>query len=762
VLGTSRTTEFGFGISYAVLNRTTLEREASGVTTVDDDGLNHLLDVAKQYSDGGSVMIFNWTGGLSGRKAELAVLVKQLGGGDLPAGDRFLFNNRPGSVIGVPGAPAGSAFFNHREFLDIPDTGNMSGYLRLNGVTGLFDFVFTDYVPVDTVASQTETTGTITVGGASYPSDPHPGGASGFQLLRLDPKTLAPLANFTYVTNAPDGTPQSDQTRLANDLEFSSSQPERPLVILQSYGKPTGYSADWDRAALAIQKLGGTRQVFDDLNQPDAGGDPEQGRKGGYAFIGGIGITAPRTEVSYPLDGLPARLEGLLMRSRYADYEPTLVAPPRADGTPPVNEELVRIANQPPQPFPPLAKEASDAEIQAAQNFLGGPQVMRVCPAGVPCDVRRTYYTNYGGSWQTIAVALENAQTKCQQPHDGFTPAVCDEVRLHLFDEVQAGNRVRHYLGPEGLQQPFGAASVAALANLGQINDTIQRAVNAPLADNTTSHALTITSYVIKIFSLGGPQAGAVASGLGAVFGLAGYFTKGDNAPNLIGPQIQTAVSNLGVELATRYQTAGDQLDGLGRIIVSDSGKLMDVASKVDSDSNWILGSPGNSRDDLIRAAKQTISEILIPKAWPVLYDLGNPYTHNARVWNCYYIPTQFGTHHDYLFRDEPDSGQVGERFARTNWNPVMAIGGVYSEDSGEDARVPTPPSSIMDPLFKPVALGGLGMKKLEFFSPRLFRPFPRDPARDVSRGESLGSAFPDPGVESPFCASTPNPPGWR
>jgi len=138
--------------------------------------------------------------------------------------------------------------------------------------------------------------------------------------------------------------------------------------------------------------------------------------------------------------------------------------------------------------------------------------------------------------------------------------------------------------------QPFGAASVAALANLGQISDTIQRAVNAPLADNTTSHALTITSYVIKIFPWAGPQAGAIASGLGAVFGLAGYFTKRDNAPNLIGPQIQTAVSNSGVELATRYQTAGDQLDGLGRIIVSESGKLMDVASKVDSDENWILG----------------------------------------------------------------------------------------------------------------------------------------------------------------------------
>jgi hypothetical protein len=46
------------------------------------------------------------------------------------------------------------------------------------------------------------------------------------------------------------------------------------------------------------------------------------------------------------------------------------------------------------------------------------------------------------------------------------------------------------------------------------------------------------------------------------------------------------------VERATRYQTAGDQLDGLERIIVSDYGKLRAIASKVDADPNWIIGRP--------------------------------------------------------------------------------------------------------------------------------------------------------------------------
>ncbi len=750
------------GFSYAVLNRTTLEPEVSGevqAATI-SASLDKLLEIArqKQYTDGRSLMVFNFTAYYDASdRAKFAALFKQVGGGNLPAGDNFT-QGLPGSVIGIPGAPSGVAFINHRDVNNLPNPGDMSGYLRLNDVSRLFDFVFTDSVPVDTAASQTATETKITIGGATY-TGPHPAGVSGFQMLRLDPKTLAPLANFTYVTNSADGRQQaSEQTRLANDLAFSTTQVERPLVILQSYGEPTGYSGEWDRAALAIEKLGGTRQVFDDLNQPNVGGDDEQGRKGGYAFIGRVDSSAPRAEVSYPLDGLPARLAGLLMRTRSGDYEPMLVSAARPSGAPPVNEEFVRIANQPPTPFPVLAPTATRAQAQAAEDFLGGPQVMGVCQPGAPCNVRQTYYTNYGGSWGTIATALQNAKGRCENPPAGVDSTACEKVREQLFDEVQAGNRVRHYLGPEGLQQPFGAAGVAALANLGQISDTIQRAVNPPPAENTTSKALNIVSFVLKIGSLAGavyPPAGAVASGLGAVFGLAGYLTKNDNGPNVIGPEVQTAASNLGVELAGRYQSAGDQLDGLGRIIVSDYGKLNAVAAKVDSDPSWILGAPGNSREGLIRAAKQAISETLIPKAWPVLYDLGYPTNRVAREWNCYYVV--FVTKHKFLFADEPDGGQVGMRFPRTNWNPVMAIGGVHATGSTDGARIPTPPATVVNPLFESTALGGLGLKKLEFFSPTLFRLFPSNPERTNNERVSLGA---DTGGQGYRCMAIPDPPG--
>jgi hypothetical protein len=742
------------GISYAVIDRTTGKPAKSGQFPATADGLNQLLRMAQGYSDGKSLLVFNWTGALRDYRPVLAQVVKLVGGGDLPASDQFASNNLPGSVIGVPGAPAGSGFFNHRDLPNLPDPGAMSGYLRLNGVTGRFDFVFTRFVPVDTApaSENTRTRSTINVGGTNY-SLFHPPDTSGFQVVTLDPKSLALISNRGYDTNSADGTEREGVAGLATNLQSSADLPERPLVILQSFGAPKGASGDWDRAGLAIQKLGGTRQVFADLNQPWAGGvggDPTAGRRGGYALIGRTNGAAPPAEVSYPLDGLPARLAGLLMLTRTADYEPMLVSPVRPDGRTPVNEELVRIANQAPTPFPTLAPDASRADAQAAEDFLGGPAVMNVCQAGQTCDVRKTYYTNYNGAWQTIATELQNATTKCQLPHEGFTPALCEQVRSQLFDEVQAGNRVRHYLGPQGLQQPFGAAGVAALANLGQISQQIQDAVKPRPESDTTSQVLTVISYVVRVGALAGPQAAGVASALGAVFALAGYLTKPGNSPNLIGPEVQTTAANLGVELANRYQTAGDQLDGLGRIIVSDYGKLRAIASKVDADPNWIIGTPGAAREQLVRAAKRTISEALIPVAFPVLYDLGRVPQLNAANWVCTY---NFGARRKYLFDRNPDGGQVVQRFPG-NWNPVMAAGEVHARGSQNAARILGPAGTVVDPLFAPPELGGLGMQKLEFYTPSRFRLFPPNPAP----GATVMS-FRNPN-DVPSCPAIPDPPG--
>ena len=53
---------------------------------------------------------------------------------------------------------------------------------------------------------------------------------------------------------------------------------------------------------------------------------------------------------------------------------------------------------------------------------------------------------------------------------------------MQLRDEVSMVAKVTQYFGPLGLQQPFGAAGVGALANLSQISHEIQEAVEPPPA----------------------------------------------------------------------------------------------------------------------------------------------------------------------------------------------------------------------------------------------------------------------------------------
>src|SRR5207248_7892679 len=113
--------------------------------------------------------------------------------------------------------------------------------------------------------------------------------------------------------------------------------------------------------------------------------------------------------------------------------------------------------------------------------------------------------------------------------------------------------------------------------------------------------------------------------------------------------------------LAARYQQAGDHLDDLGRLIVSDYGKLTTVASKVDAqpgagETDWRLGNVGQARDGLVRAAKQTIYERLVPLAYPVMYDLGQI---NPRDWKCdggHFGPIPLPDKH--LFAEQADGSQ--------------------------------------------------------------------------------------------------------
>ena len=85
---------------------------------------------------------------------------------------------------------------------------------------------------------------------------------------------------------------------------------------------------------------------------------------------------------------------------------------------------------------------------------------------------------------------------------------------------------------------------------------------------------------------------------------------------------------------------------------------------------------------------------------------------------------------------------------------------------SGHDARILGVPASITDELFKSSADGGLGLNKLQFYSPRNgFRWFPSDPTRSSTNGDTLHwNPYPDLNEffdqsDVILCVDIPNPP---
>jgi hypothetical protein len=765
--------------SYAVFNRQTLKLVESGTRLGDSAGMAFLADRATAYAKTAptSLMVVN----LSGSSA------------DLPDGRRLLATlgvakiaraafPRPVSIVGVPGSPAGSAFISD-PFLRcaVGATGcstlrrglaNMSGYLRLNPLSatgGFFEFVFTDQVEFDTDASTVPNQIVIKVGSNSYTYN-YPAGSSGFFHVRLDGRTLQPLVTNTFVTNGADGTPNpTDITRLAGVLAASADgggaqSKGSTLVLLQAFGTPRGLSNDWLQAAAAVGRLGGNAQVFAQLNQGNAV-EPHQGR---YAFVGRapMDTNSPAAESSQSLTGRDGdgKLHGLIARGRDAQYEP-LIADPA--GT--VNFDLVKIVNRPPLPdggFPPF----TPGQAHAAEMLGRDPDVIGVCASSGPCDVRRAYWEKYvGTSWSTIVARLGNDATKakCAKGGEDFTPDDCDKVRQQFELEIGRRNTVEEYFGPRGLQAPFlGGVQGGALVDVAQIGDAIRAAVQPPPADNATSHALSIITFVTKIAGFSAavcPPCGAVAGGVGGAFGLAAYLTNDDGSPDVVGPQVTAASAKLGGDLFDRYQRVSSYFTTEAKIIMSDWSKMSEVAAVATRDPKWALGDIATTTETIRLATKQAIYQALVPVAYPILYDLGSspgplsaPFN-DARQWFCKGDFTGL-TVDKHLFQKTGADAQLKYKMTDPTYLGqihVFAVGGRHTVGKLHDAYVPAPPDSLTGQMFRdPGAApgGGIGLFKLNFYSPQNFRLFPR------VLQQSAGTGLLAPGYR--YCTSMPDPPG--
>jgi hypothetical protein len=745
--------------SYAVFQRDTLELkpDGSGYVTKDSAGMTKLVGVATSFT-GDALMVVNINGPLV--PANARKLFDILGVARSSVSDAELTQSRaPYSVVGVPGAPPGSGYIS-RGPNTVPSArhlANMSGYLRLNPAlptNGAFEFVFADQAEFDTDASTVASQISMKVGSATYTHAAPVDGSSGLFLVRLNSQTLAPIDQLFYVTNKPDGSEvPAESKRLADDLGGAADAGGRTLVLLQAFNKPKGTSVGWMAAAAAIGRLGGTPQVFAQLNQKTAD-EPKEGR---YALVGRPATDTGAAESSQALAGQKGDgvLGGLLGRDRETQYEP-LAADPA--GT--INFALVRIVNRASQPgggFPAFSpKEAAWAES------LGRDVGICTSNVNVPCDVRKAYYQRMTGTdWSTYYTSLSNekcldAQTPPQPIKD------CVSARNELQTEIKARNAVAAYFGRDGLQAAFGDAKVGALVDVNQIASTITQAVKPPTTSSAQSDAFELISHLVEIGGLavggavGGELVDNAARGLSAAFGLASYLTRDDGSPDLVGPELTAKAADLGSILFKHYQAASNYFTTEAQIIMSDWSKMQEVADATPTDG-WKLPPEATTTTQLSLATKQTIYQALVPVAYPLLINLGTNQSgysfSDARSWKCK-APTPYPDKN--LFRHTGPAAQLTWKVVPRNGygsSAVIAVGR-HAVGSGSDAYVPAPPDTVTGPLFGKTNLGGMGFYKLQFYSPQNFKLLPQvlQQEYEIHVLQAIGFGY-------YWCSHVPDPP---
>ena len=725
-------------VTYAVFDRQTLDLVASGNFAAKATAIT---DLANKYGTNPAyLMVVNFSR-LFTRDIALNSLIDKIGAGNLDFGTPAdVTRTRPVSIVGVSGSPNGSAtvsaVYRGCKCIGTMDESNMDGYLRLNGSTGLFEFVRTDLFEFNTDEPTTAGRLRIRLGPNPFTRTLPTDGSSGFLMATVVASNMFPIGSDLFVTNNPDGSENAaEQTRMANALVDNVSGENssgRILVALQAFGTPKGKGAGWQQIQQGIEKLGGNGQVFAQLNQ----GRPDEPYQGRYALVGRAAMGVPAAESSQSLAGrdTDGKLRGLLARGRDDQYLPLL-----ADPLGSINFGLVSIVNRAPTSISGFPRYTGGRA--AAEQFLArsrDPLIMGVCAPDAPtCDPRKAYYENYfgsGTSWDTILTALgQRAKDACTaeaaKPGAPFSDAECQEVRRQLETEVDARNRVAAYFGPDGLQRPFlGGAGTSAIVNIAAISAAIQSDVQPPVGDNTASHALNIVSFVVKIAGAGGglvnPAVGTAANGLAAAFGIAGYLTKQDGSPDLIGPDVSKRATDLGVELNERYQRVSSYFTTEAKIVMSDWSKMREVAAAV-SEPSWRLNLDDSTRL-LDVATKRAIYQALVPTAYPYFYDLGTGVAH-AKDWICRSSPRSL--YDKNLFQKTGTAAELPYLLpgtAQGYTEHLMAVGAKKAVGSLHGAYIPAPTQELTDKLFGNPLSGGMGFNRLEFFSTQNFRVFPK------------------------------------
>jgi len=539
----------------------------------------------------------------------------------------------------------------------------------------------------------------MVIDGQTYTGTLPGGTTAGLHVVVLNSRTLRLISDQVLATNG-TGSSRDLQAAVAGALGTAVGLGGGPTIFVQTIGKPAAAGPEWQGIVASLVRLGANPELVNALD-----GTTE------YALVSRVGSSVPPAEVStaydkgpYEAPSLPpARLVGTLVRSRTSDFVPNVYGTPTTkspEGS--VNLALTKIAYQPPEAWPELPGTAE--ESTKAQKFLC--EGMKFCQPANSCPtVRECFWQRYGDDWNEKARLLTNVKFVDGK---GFTATTFNGVKEELQKETDDVAAVKTYL--RQLQEPFEKSGLGSYVDLQGISQTIWDSVQPPPNDNSTSFILGLIGKVAAIGGVAGGPVKAGAAGISAVFGIAAYLSDKSGRP-ILGAEIKARSSQLGVEMVGRIDLARQASVGLGMMIVSDYGKLTAADSHIDTD--WALPADIKPTVDAFRtSSKQWFYEALIPTAFPYLIRANS---NQARNLDC-----DKGHYEHFGFFNQPDMFQMNATVGYNADGTPITADFFFTKGIGGGA---SPSSSIGDEMFRPRSGPdpGLGMEKLQFFSPRVF-----------------------------------------
>ncbi len=706
-------------IQALILDRSTLEVLAAPTyrgLAADAAKLQKLID---RYGSRALVVISN-PGAFANMEVSGAFkdVVEKLGTGYVPKLADPADPRSGWSVIGVPGSGDGAdqgAGTNPGVL-----SGNLRGYLARDS-SGLFTFISGSTTSFDTSAPGSAAGhNTIRVGDGTYESEPLacPGAKGAFQVEVLSSETLEPATKWspsgTFTTNGcgngPDGTEQAKMASLLNSVSPAIGDGGYKLIFVQSIGSPRNLETggQWNALASALARVGGTAEVAASATS-------------GYALVGQSGIANfPLTEASRSLSGAEARITGVLQPNDLGSRVPLASSPTAA--TP---FDLAEIAYQPAQAWPHSQTPGEQAALAHVAALLDLPKPTVASSRYVPArpDVRSEYCNErLRGAWAGYAGRIRTArcEARCQEKN-GFSGADWENVRAELvgsgrpgeFSEFNAVHSTWKLV--RALQAPFGASGVGAEVRLNALATQIEMAMEPPPSSEAEGSWLNMLGGLGNVASyFTGDDLEAFVGTLSGAIGVAAEFADGPEGSPLLG-RFQIDAADVAVDLGQNYRTASGQIATVGELVVSDYGKLKALATDP-ALSGFTSNSAEGMTGKLETGSRQWAYETLFPTAYEALNlepgQFNNPLPDGAGAFECLGVESGDAgpTEERYMpFSPSPDA-QIHDDAPAATLGVLVERGSRLPVSGGERATPRSPAASLLEPLYKPVPQGGLGL----------------------------------------------------